>query len=69
MVHPVAHQLTVTNRGLSPFQGPYPPNEWDLSDPKLNGKKRSKMSVIAIGATAHRYGRVGALSTAAGNTG
>jgi hypothetical protein len=63
LIRQVAYQLAVTPGGASPV-GHRPPHERELSNPGFNGKKRSKMSAIAIEATAHRYGRVGALSTA-----
>ena len=48
VVHPVAYQLTVTHRGKCPDPGRHPPNEWELSNPRFNGQKRSKISAIAI---------------------
>src|SRR6186713_385657 len=47
VVHQVAYQLTVTRRGKYPVPGRHPPNEWELSNPRFNGKKRSKISAIA----------------------
>src|SRR6187399_2622840 len=47
VVHQVAYQLTVTRRGKYPVPGRHPSGEWELSHPRFNGKKRSKISVIA----------------------
>src|SRR5205823_9543171 len=47
VVHQVAYQLTVTHRGKHPVPERHPPNEWELSNPGFNGKKRSKISAIA----------------------
>jgi hypothetical protein len=49
VVHQVAYQLTVTHRGKYPVPGRHPPNEWESSNPRFNGKKRSKISAIAAG--------------------
>src|SRR2546430_9316953 len=49
VVHQVAYQLTVTHRGKHPVPERHPPNEWELSNPRFNGKKRSKISAIAAG--------------------
>ena len=62
-VHQIAYQLTVTRRGPAPNRGPSA-NEWELSNPRFNGQKRSKISAIAIDTIGQRYGWVGALSTA-----
>jgi hypothetical protein len=48
VVHQVAYQLTVTRRGKIPETRDHPPNEWESSNPRLNGQKRSKISAIAI---------------------
>ena len=50
------------SRQTPPPRG-YPPNEWELSNPRFNGKKRSKISVIAVNRFRQRYGWLRALST------
>jgi hypothetical protein len=46
VVHQVAYQLIVTHRGR-PQTGDHPSNEWEFSNPRFNGQKRSEMSAIA----------------------
>src|SRR5258708_11403750 len=36
----------MTHRGKRPCRGGHPPNEWELSNPRFNGKNHSKISVI-----------------------
>jgi hypothetical protein len=43
----VAIQLIVTHRGL-PLHRDHPPNEWEFSNPRFNGQKRSQKRAIAI---------------------
>jgi hypothetical protein len=43
----VAYQLIVTRRG--PAQtGDHPSNEWEFSNPRFNGQKRSEIRAITI---------------------
>jgi hypothetical protein len=63
VVHQIAYQLTVTHRGKIPLARGHPPNEWELSNPRFNGKKRSKISAIAADTIRQRYGWARALST------
>jgi ribosomal protein S18 acetylase RimI-like enzyme len=65
VVHQVAYQLIVTHRGPIPNRE-HPPNEWEFSNPRFNGQKRSEIRAIAIAPAGQRYGWPTALSTAAG---
>ena len=47
----------------NPRSGEHPPNEWESSNPRFNGQKRSKISAITIDTMGQRYGWAGALST------
>jgi len=47
VVHPVAIQLIVTHAGRPPA-GDHPPNEWEFSNPRFNGQKRSEIRPLAI---------------------
>ena len=64
MVHQVAYQLIVTHRGPVPNRE-HPPNEWEFSNPRFNGQKRSEIRAIAIAPAGQRYGWARGLSTAA----
>jgi hypothetical protein len=48
VIHRVAYQLIVTHRGAGCGFGKYPPNEWEFSNPRFNGQKRSQKRAIAI---------------------
>jgi hypothetical protein len=43
----VAYQLIVTRRGPAPDRD-HPSNEWEFSNPRFNGQKRSEIRAIAI---------------------
>jgi hypothetical protein len=54
----------VTHRGAGPDPG-HPPNEWEFSNPRFNGQKRSQIGASAIDRVRQRYGWAAGLSTAA----
>jgi hypothetical protein len=58
--------LLSTHRDASrcePKDWGHPPIEWELSNPRFNGQKRSKINAIAIDTIGQRYGPATALST------